>query len=197
MNRNKISKAIMALAILFLTGGIMAGCGSGTAAADKDSGIAVIQGTDVETSQSASLGGAQTAGQAMPAGSQDGGQEGRWHVLDPEIAEAMGADFLGKVRKLDEDSFWIVEVQAKLLEDGSQVTSSPASNAEVPDSDLIQVVFDENTRFSIRTIYNGGENFEDSEASFSDLSEDVGVELMGRFQGDVFHAAEVRINHID
>lgn len=201
----KINRAIIVLGIISVTGGGMAGCGSDPAAVsgnESGSEIAVIQGTDVETPQSASPGEPQTAGQMTQAGNQEGtgnqenGQEVRWHVLDPDTAEAVGADFLGKVCKLDEDSFWIVEVQAKVLEDGSTVTSSPASNVEIPDSDLIQVVFDENTRFYIRTIYNGGESHEDSEAAFSDLGEGVSVDLKGSFQNDVFHATEVQVNKI-
>lgn len=201
----KINKAIIVLGIMTVAGGGMAGCGSDLAAASGNgagSGISVIQGTDVETPQSASPGQPQTAGQTAQSGNQEGtgnlesGQEGRWHVLDPDTAEVVGADFLGKVCKLDEDSFWIVEVQAKVLEDGSTVTSSPASNVEIPDSDLIQVVFDENTRFYIRTIHNGGESHEDSEAAFGDLSDEVSVDLRGSFQNDVFHATEVQINKI-
>ncbi len=191
-----------------MAGGMTAGCGSGMDAASgtaSNPGI-VVEGTDLESSRSASqseppeggkdISGAPQAGNREGAENTEGGQEGRWHVLDPETAEAAGADFLGKVRKLEEDSFWIVEVQVKILEDGSMVSSSPSSDAEIPDSELIQVVFDEDTHFYVRSIFNGGESYEDSEASFKDLEEKVSVDLKGSFVNDVFHASEVQINKI-
>lgn len=201
----KTKRAIIVLSIVSATGGLMAGCGSGSGAPSgngSDSEIAVIQGTELTTPQSESPDGIQTAGQTTQegsqdgAGSQEGGQEGCWHVLDPETAKVVGADFLGVVWKLDEDSFWIVEMETEILEDGSLVSGSPSSDAEVPDSDLIQVVFDENTRFYIRTIYNGGERYEDSEAGISELEEKDSVDLRGSFLDDVFHATEVQINKI-
>lgn len=201
----KINRAIIVMSTVLMMGQ-MAGCGADSGAASGDgsgSEIAVIQGADLETPQSAPTDGSQTAGQTTQAGSQDGtgsqegGQEGRWHVLDPETAEVVDADFLGVVWKLDEDSFWIVEMETEILEDGSQVSGSPSSDAEVPDSELIQVVFDENTRFYNRTIYNGGERYEDSEAGISELGEKDSVDLKGSFQNDVFHATEVRINKVN
>lgn len=201
----KINRAIIVMSTILMMGQ-MAGCGADSGAASGDgsgSEIAVIQGADLETLQSALMDGSQTAGQTTQAGSQDGtgsqegGQEGRWHVLDPETAEVVDADFLGVVWKLDEDSFWIVEMEVEILEDGSLVGGSPSSDAEVPDSELIQVVFDENTRFYIRTIYNGGESYEDSEAGISELGEKDSVDLKGSFLNDVFHATEVRINKVN
>ena len=53
----KINRAIIVLGIISVTGGGMAGCGSDPAAVsgnESGSEIAVIQGTDVETPQSAS-----------------------------------------------------------------------------------------------------------------------------------------------
>lgn len=198
----KRNRAIIVMSTVLMMG-LMAGCGSDSGASSgngSDTEIAVIQGAELETPQGASPGGSQTAGQTTQAGSQEdtgsqeGGQEGRWHVLDPETAEVVDADFLGVVWKLDEDSFWIVEMETEILEDGSLVSGSPSSDAEIPDSDLIQVIFDENTRFYIRTIYNGGERYEDSEAGISALGEKDSVDLKGSFQNDVFHATEVRIN---
>lgn len=200
----KINRAIIVMSTVLMMGQ-MAGCGADSGAASGDgsgSEIAVLQGAELEASQSAFPDGSKTDGQTSQAGNQDGtgsqegGQEGRWHVLDPETAEVVDADFLGVVWKLDEDSFWIVEMETEILEDGSLVSGSPSSDAVVPDSDLIQVVFDENTRFYIRTIYNGGERYEDSEAGISELGEKDSVDLKGSFLNDVFHATEVRINKV-
>jgi len=117
----------------------------------------------------------------------------RRHVLEPEVAAVVDADFIGTVWKIDVDSFYIVEETVELLEDGSILGSGVSSDADIPDSDLIQVFFDENTYFYIHTIYDGGERYEDVKASFEDLEEYVSVEMKGRFEGDIFYAEEIRI----
>lgn len=77
---------------------------------------------------------------------------GKWQVLEPDIAAAVDADFLGKVWKMEEDSFFIVEKEVKILEDGSLSYSSPSSNADIPDSQLIHVTFEEDTSFYMRNV---------------------------------------------
>lgn len=77
---------------------------------------------------------------------------GKWQVLEPDIAAAVDADFLGKVWKMEEDSFFIVEKEVKILEDGSLSYSSPSSNADIPDSRLIHVIFEEDTSFLLETL---------------------------------------------
>lgn len=119
--------------------------------------------------------------------------EGRWQVLDPEVAAAVDADFCGMVWKIEEDMFYIVEEKAMLEEDGSIMSSVPSPDADIPDSDLVPVVFDEETHFYLRTIHGSGESYEDSEAGFSDLEKDISVDLKGSFEKDVFHAKEIRI----
>lgn len=115
---------------------------------------------------------------------------GKWQVLEPDIAAAVDADFLGKVWKMEEDSFFIVEKEVKILEDGSLSYSSPSSNADIPDSQLIHVIFEEDTSFFIRNV--NGENHEDKEAGFQDLKEHMSVEMKGSFVNDEFHATEIR-----
>lgn len=117
--------------------------------------------------------------------------EGRWHVLAPEIAEIVDADFEGTVKKIDPDSFYITETQSEVMEDGSLLAIDASADAQA--ADFIQVVFEEDTRFYIRTIYEGGERYEDSEAAFEDLAQNMSVDLKGEFVGDVFHAYEVRM----
>ena len=115
---------------------------------------------------------------------------GKWQVLEPDIAAAVDADFLGKVWKMEEDSFFIVEKGVKILEDGSLSYSSPSSNADIPDSQLIHVTFEEDTSFYMRNV--DGENHEGKEAGFQDLKEYMSVEMKGSFVNDEFHATEIR-----
>lgn len=117
---------------------------------------------------------------------------GKWQVLEPDIAAAVNADFLGKVWKIEEDSFFIVKKEVKILEDGSLSYSSPSANADIPDSLLIHVMFEEDTSFYIRNIGGDGENQEYEEAGFQDLKEYMSVEMKGSFVNDAFHATEIR-----
>ena len=121
---------------------------------------------------------------------------GKWQVLEPDIAAVVNADFLGKVWKIEEDSFFIVERKVKISEDGSLIYSSPSSDADIPDSQLIQVMFDDTTYFYMRGICDDGENFEDVEAGFQDLKEKMSVDLKGSFKDGVFYATEIRMPKI-
>lgn len=117
---------------------------------------------------------------------------GKWQVLEPDIAAAVNADFLGKVWKIEEDSFFIVERKVKISEDGSLIYSSPSSDADLPDSQLIHVIFEEDTVFYRRNIDEDEESHEYKEAGFQDLNKHMFVEMKGSFVNDEFHATEIR-----
>ena len=117
---------------------------------------------------------------------------GKWQVLEPDVAAAVDADFLGKVWKMEENSFFIAEKKVKILDDGSLSYSSPSSNADLPDTELIHVFFEEDTIFYMRTTDGSGENHVDKEAGFQDLKEHMSVEMKGSFKNDEFHATEIR-----
>lgn len=119
--------------------------------------------------------------------------EGKWHVLDPEVAAAVDADFVGTIWHIAESAFSIAETKMQILDDGSLSSSSPSSNADIPDSQLVHVVVDDDTHFYMRTIYNNGKSYEDAEAEFQDLKEHISVEMKGKFENDVFYATEIRI----
>ena len=117
---------------------------------------------------------------------------GKWQVLEPDIAAVVNADFLGKVWKIEEDSFFIVERKVKISEDGSLIYSSPSSDADLPDSQLIHVIFEEDTGFYRRNIDEDEESHEYKEAGFQDLNEHVFVEMNGSFINDEINATEIR-----
>lgn len=132
-----------------------------------------------------------------PGDTQAGsGGNSRWHVLDPETAKAVDADLEGTVRKTDQDTFFISVDITDVFEDGSMLYSSPSSEVVVPDSDLLQVVYTDNTRFYIRNIYNNGASYEDEEATSESLEPKQSVSLKGTIEEDVFYADEVRISII-
>lgn len=116
----------------------------------------------------------------------------RWHVLDPETAKLVDADFEGNVEKIEENAFFISETETEILEDGTMMASS-AVGTEIDGSDLLKVIYDDNTRFYTRTIYNGGESYEDNEAGVDSLELKDSVALKGIIKDDIFYADEIRI----
>lgn len=119
--------------------------------------------------------------------------ERKWHVYAPDVAAAVDADFEGTVWKIGENSFYIVPMESELLDSGEVLAIAPAPDPDIPDSELVQVVFDGSTRFYTRTIYNGGERYEDANAAFQDIEKDQTVSLRGSFENDIFHATEIQI----
>lgn len=124
------------------------------------------------------------------------GNAGTDAVSDETAAAAVDADFEGTVVKIDADAFYIMETQTEILEDGSMLAVETSTEGQIPESDMIQVVFEENPHFCLRTIYEGGARYEDAEASFHDVKEDMSVDLKGEFVGDIFHAKEIRLIQI-
>lgn len=175
----RLKKIILLLGTVFLLNTVVAGCGSRSESAAK-----------TEEKQ---------AGEALPEElndtpikKRDGNTEEQWQVLDHDIAAVVDADFLGKVWKIEEDSFFIVEKKIKILDDGSLSYSSPSSKATLPDSQLIHVIFDENTKFYIKTSDGNGENHTYKESGFQDMKEYMSVEMKGSFKNNEFYPMEIR-----
>ena len=182
----KLKKAMILFGTVCILNTMIAGCGSGSESTAK------TEETQVEEAAPEELNNA-------PLKDADGGAEeaqentaGKWQVLEPDVASAVDADFLGKVWKMEEDSFFIVERKVKILDDGSIVYSSPSSDADIPDSLLIHVVFEEDTRFYLKDTDENEESHGNKEAGFQDLKEHMSVEMKGSFKNDEFHATEIR-----
>lgn len=125
--------------------------------------------------------------------SENDNGSGKYHIFDPELAEYLDADFECIVWRLEEGSFYAAEVYSELLEDGTIMSSSPSSDSTLNDSDLFQVIYDDNTYFSIRTIYENGKRHEDTDADSKDLEEYLDCQLKGSFKNDIFYATEIRM----
>lgn len=215
--KNRVKEIIVAVSAIWLFGLTVTGCGFGPAPdgeavvneAESDSELSAEE-ENVPVEQTAKIGNTDIQGAAdwvensemetveneEGAEALQGSSGGRWHVLSPEVAKVMDADFAGRVWKIDVDSFYIAESQMEILEDGTLLGSSPSPDAVIPESDLIQVVFGESTCFYFRTIYDNGGRYEDTETEFQDLEEYESVEMKGVFINDVFHADEIRIIRI-
>lgn len=137
------------------------------------------------------------ADEAEPENGSDAADEaessGKWHAYDADLAAAVDADFEGSVYEINTDSFFILPLETSLMEDGSLLTVETAPGAEISDEELVKVIFDNNTVFTMRDIYDGGARYEDSDASFQNIEKDISVSLKGNFQNDIFHANEIRI----
>lgn len=116
-----------------------------------------------------------------------------WSTLDSETAEAIDADFRGKVWKLEDGELYIAKCKVKVQEDGSLNSSSPSSNAPLKDSDLIPVIYTEDTKFYVRTISGDGGESQDTEGSYEDLELYMTIDMKGEFGNDGFHPSEIRM----
>ncbi|NBJ91943.1 hypothetical protein [Parablautia muri] len=180
----KLKKAMILLGTVCILHTMVTGCGS--------SPVAKTEENQTYEALSEELNDAPPKG---IDGNTDGLQEntaGKWQILEPDVAAVVDADFLGKIWKLEEDSFFIAEKKVKILDDGSLSYSSPSSNADLPDSQLIHVILEDDTRFYSKTTDGNGESYEDKEAEFQDLKVHMSVEMKGSFKNDEFYATEIR-----
>ncbi len=183
----KMKKAAVIISIGCILNVLAVGCSSGTVPAKVQEAAAGEELPEESNDM-------QQAESTCDVNEPNENHEGKWHVLEPEIAAALNADFMGKVRKITEDSFFIAETKVKILDDGSLSTSSPSSSTDIPDSRLIQVAFDGNTQFYVGTSYGGEESYE--AAKFQDLEEHMPVKMKGMFEDDVFYATEIWILNV-
>lgn len=66
--------------------------------------------------------------------------------------------------------------------EGGVVMTGPASGEGGTGFREVTIIYDEKTRFYIRKIYDGGERYEDTEASAGDLAKDMLVEIWGHIR---------------
>ncbi|MCI9307677.1 MAG: hypothetical protein HFI28_14600 [Lachnospiraceae bacterium] len=121
------------------------------------------------------------------------GGKSAWSTLDQETAEAIDADFRGKVRKLEEGELYVAKCEVKVREDGSIESNSPSSKVPLKDSDLIPVIYTEDTKFYVRNISDDGGEGQDTEGSFDNLELHMIVDMKGEFGNDGFHPSEIRM----
>ena len=181
----RLKKAMVVFGTVCILNTMVTGCGSGSESAAKTEENQISEVLSEESNDAAKEIDGDTE-------EPQENTEGKWQVLEPDVAAAVDADFLGKVWKIEEDSFFIVERKVKILDDGSIIYSSPSSNADIPDSQLIHVVFEEDTCFYLKDTDENEEGHGNKEAGFQDLKEHMSVEMKGSFKNDEFHAAEIR-----
>lgn len=93
----------------------------------------------------------------------------------------------GKVRSIGDNSFVISRT---LIDEDGCVTMPEKGSAE---EELINIICMNETVFEYWTIQGGGAGIEKSEADFTDITEDGGLEAEGYFDGENFMANKVII----
>ena len=177
----KLKKIMILLGTVCILNTMVTGCGSGSAAKTEENQTGEALSEELKDASLKEI-----------DENTEGNTAGKWQVLDPDVAAAVDADFLGKVWKIEEDSFFIAEKKVKVLDDGSLSYSSPSSNAVLPDSQLIHVILEDDTHFYLKTTDGNDESYEDKEAEFQDLKIHMSVEMKGSFKNDEFYATEIR-----
>ena len=177
----KLKKIMILLGTACILNTIVTGCGSGSAAKTEENQTGEALSEELKDASLKEI-----------DENTEGNTAGKWQVLEPDVAAAVDADFLGKVWKIEEDSFFIAEKKVKVLDDGSLSYSSPSSNAVLPDSQLIHVILEDDTHFYLKTTDGNDESYEDKEAEFQDLKIHMSVEMKGSFKNDEFYATEIR-----
>ena len=177
----KLKKIMILLGTACILNTMVTGCGSGSAAKTEENQTGEALSEELKDASLKEI-----------DENTEGNTAGKWQVLDPDVAAAVDADFLGKVWKIEEDSFFIAEKKVKVLDDGSLSYSSPSSNAVLPDSQLIHVILEDDAHFYLKTTDGNDESYEDEEAEFQDLKIHMSVEMKGSFKNDEFYATEIR-----
>ena len=177
----KLKKVMILLGTVCILNTMVTGCGSGSAAKTEENQTGEALSEELKDASLKEI-----------DENTEGNTAGKWQVLDPDVAAAVDADFLGKVWKIEEDSFFIAEKKVKVLDDGSLSYSSPSSNAVLPDSQLIHVILEDDAHFYLKTTDGNDESYEDKEAEFQDLKIHMSVEMKGSFKNDEFYATEIR-----
>ena len=177
----KLKKIMILLGTACILNTMVTGCGSGSAAKTEENQTGEALSEELKDASLKEI-----------DENTEGNTAGKWQVLDPDVAAAVDADFLGTVWKIEEDSFFIAEKKVKVLDDGSLSYSSPSSNAVLPDSQLIHVILEDDAHFYLKTTDGNDESYEDKEAEFQDLKIHMSVEMKGSFKNDEFYATEIR-----
>lgn len=211
--KNKWKKRIALTLVVCMFAMSAMGCGSSPAASDEANASAKLNAPEpISDDGTASSTQPNEADEVENSGTDDAdanaetetkdsadnsenisGASGKWQVYDSDVAAAIDADFEGSVYEINANSFSILPIETTLLEDGSLLTVETAPDAEVSGEDLVQVSFDDSTVFTLRDIYDGGDRYEDSDASYGNVEKEVTVSLKGEFENDIFHASAVRI----
>lgn len=160
-------------------GTAVCGCGGNA----EESGIRQEESAEEDT---------ETEPQEEVAGDMEGDEQAEAadseHTTESPVLEELS----GEVYEIGDMQFVVNEITVMKGEGDTEIMVVGAPGNE-EDMNLITVTYDENTRFHKRTIWNGGADYEDSDASREDLERGMTAEMQGSYEDDIFHASEVQL----
>lgn len=175
--KNRFKKLMVIIGIAGALSMVVYGCGG------KAEETEVRQEKNTEQDE-----GTKTSGEAS---------EGKESEAQEEAAEAgylekvsVTEELYGDICEIGNMQFAVSEIMVMGDENGTEIMVSAASGSEEA-GNLITVAYDENTRFYKKTIWNGGKDYEDADASADDLTEGFTAEMKGHYEGEIFYASEV------
>lgn len=108
----------------------------------------------------------------------------------PPQAPTALSELNGSIEEVMDQSFKVTEIITEDLEDGSQLAIAKVQPEE---TELIEVAWTENTTFTVRSSSDMGTTSSDTAGSAADLQPERTMIAKGRWEGDVFIAAEIVI----
>ncbi len=193
----KMRKIIMAAIIAGIMSLGITGCGKETEEIPVQAGAEEIPEEEKDTKEPAAQSGEEPedALRGGESGKEAKEQETEEKNPDADASTQAGTEELyGNILEIGEKQFIVSEITVTTeVVGGSEaevmVVGAPG-NEEI---NKITVVYDEATVFTKRTIWDGGEHYEDAAATGESLAVDLTAEMKGSYEGDVFHATEIRL----
>lgn len=102
-------------------------------------------------------------------------------------------DLYGDICEVGDMQFTVTEITIEKDETGGSevmVGVADGSDGTVP---KITVIYDENTKLIKQVIRDGGASHKEKEGTAADLQKGFTAEMMGSYEGDIFHATEILI----
>ncbi len=183
--RNRVRKRILLSGLVCVLGLLACACGGteeGPGAGESDGEAVFVEEPGDEDSVPETP--------EEPAESEDGGEapsSGQW--TDGEY------DLEGNIKDLKDGQFTLVEVVTEELEDGTLMIGS--SGEDDSEFEKTSIAYDEDTRFAIQTIYDGGDRSEMSEATAADLESGQLVKIWGSASDDGWKATQICIVKVE
>lgn len=158
-------------------------------------GIAAVTALGVltactKTVESSNNGESAVAEEETPAAEDETAQDAKTDSGTGEGDVSGETELMGMIEEIPEDSddsFIIAKLVTEQM-DGVDIISTDADDTK------ITVVYSIDTKFTKRTIKNGGEDVKEEEGSAADLKENFTVEMKGSYyKEDVFFVTDVKI----
>lgn len=99
----------------------------------------------------------------------------------------------GDIKDIQAGQFTVIEAITGRSDNGGDVIVLPSAGGDDSEYNKVTVTYDENTLFSVKTIYDGGARSEMTEATSSSLAADQLVEVWGDSSGGELKATQICI----